>query len=69
METTAEIYYRLQHRHKDGSWGDMEQAPRSSASQDPERKWGISRLFRCTSCDEGVTLVPPDQESGQHNEA
>ena len=25
MDTTFEIYYRLQHRHKDGSWGEMEE--------------------------------------------
>ena len=69
MDTTAEIYYRLQHRHKDGSWGEMEEAPRSAPSHDPERRWGITKLFRCTSCDEGVTLVPPGQESTPRSEA
>ena len=68
MDTTAEIYYRIQHRHKDGSWGDMELSPHSPASLDPERRWSFAKLFRCTSCDEGVTVVPPGHETPTTNE-
>ena len=68
--TTFEVYYKVSHRHKDGSWGEMEEAPAHGASaHDKERRWGIGRLFRCTSCDEGVTLVPPGSESAPHQEA
>lgn len=51
----AEIEYRISHRHPDGAWGEMVQA-HDSATDDPERQWGKSRLFRCTSCDESVTI-------------
>jgi hypothetical protein len=52
--------YRVQHRHKDGSWGDMVEHPthHDSAAHDPERGWGLHRLFRCTSCQEDLTLRP-----------
>jgi hypothetical protein len=62
-----DVYYRVQHRHKDGSWGDMEEAPSHGvAAHDPERRWGVSRVFRCTSCEEGVMLVPPGEEAAPH---
>ena len=58
-----EAEYRLMHRHGDGSWGEMVEAPlqHDPASHDPERRWGFGRLFRCTSCDEGVLVVPEDE--------
>jgi hypothetical protein len=54
---------RLQHRHRDGSWGDMvEDRPHhAAADHDPERRWTLGRIFRCTSCEEAVTLVPGDE--------
>jgi hypothetical protein len=68
MDTTFEIYYRLQHKHKDGSWGEMEDQPEHRApAHDSERKWGIARIFRCNSCDEYVTVVPPGQEAAPHS--
>lgn len=57
-----EMAYRIDHRHPDGSWGEMveDRAHHDSASHDPERKWGRFRIFRCTSCDETVVLANED---------
>ncbi len=56
--------YRVQHRHKDGSWADMEEAGghHGPADHDPERGWGVRQLFRCRTCEETaeVTPMPPD---------
>ena len=69
-KTTFEVYYKVSHRHKDGGWGDMEEVPshHSAPAHDKERMWGIGRLFRCTSCDEDVTLVPPGSGTEPHQE-
>jgi hypothetical protein len=57
--TPYEVSYRVQHRHKDGTWADMEEVQgHDAADHDPERKWGLGRLFRCQSCPEEVTMVP-----------
>ncbi len=59
-----EATYRLQHRHKDGSWADMPEvnAHASSAGVDTERGWASGRLFKCATCEEGVELVPLSAE-------
>jgi hypothetical protein len=51
--------YRIDHRHADGSWGEMveDRTPHSPAENDPERSWAKHRIFRCTSCDSSVTVV------------
>ena len=51
--------YRIDHRHADGSWGEMveDRTRHSPADVDPERRWANHRIFRCTSCDSSVTLV------------
>jgi hypothetical protein len=58
----VEAAYRIQHRHRDGSWAPMEEDTttrhRSPADHDPERDWSRGRIFRCKSCDESVTIVP-----------
>jgi hypothetical protein len=55
----VESAYRIQHRHKDGGWGTMEEQPlhHGQAEHDPERRWGLRRIFRCTSCDERISVV------------
>ena len=60
---TAELQYRIEHRHEDGSWSPMieERDHHDAAEHDPERLWGTGRLFRCTKCDEGV-LIEPEEE-------
>ncbi len=51
-------YYLLSHRHKDGSWGEMQELPHhSSAEHDQERFWGIRRIFKCKTCEEYATVV------------
>jgi hypothetical protein len=55
----VEVEYRLAHRHKDGSYGEMEEIQHHSpADHDPERQWGLRRIFRCRSCEEYATVVP-----------
>jgi hypothetical protein len=58
-----EMAYRVEHRHDDGSWGEMveDRSHHDPADHDPERRWGIGRIFRCTSCEETVTLMPGEE--------
>ena len=63
-----EIAYRIEHRHRDGSWGEMieDRAHHAPADHDPERGWARgARIFRCTSCEDDVTLLPPGEGSPQ----
>ena len=59
----AELLYRVDHRHKDGSWGEMlqDRSHHDAVDHDPERHWGTRQIFRCTSCDEAVTLIPGEE--------
>jgi hypothetical protein len=54
-----EMAYRIDHRHPDGSWGEMveDRSHHSPADHDPERKWGAFRIFRCTSCEASVMVA------------
>jgi hypothetical protein len=56
------VQYRIDHRHKDGSWAEMaeDRQPHDAADVDAERFWGVRRLFRCRTCDESVMLEPGD---------
>ena len=59
----VEMALRIEHQHTDGSWGEMIEDHRTQLSpvdHDPERTWGSHRIFRCTSCDDAVTIVPAD---------
>jgi hypothetical protein len=60
----GEAMYRVQHRHKDGSWADMEQVEsrHGVSDHDPERGWLTGTLFRCRTCQEGVELTPMSEE-------
>jgi hypothetical protein len=62
----AEIALRIEHRHSDDTWGEMreERSHHDSADHDPERSWGVRRLFRCTSCSETVTVITGEEEGG-----
>ncbi len=57
-----DLYYKIEHRHKDGSWGEMveDRSRHSAVDHDPERKWSAFRIFRCTSCNASVTIVSDD---------
>jgi hypothetical protein len=61
---SAEVQYRIEHRHQDGGWAPMveEGSHHDSAEHDPERSWGKRRLFRCTRCDEAVLIEPEEQK-------
>ena len=56
--------YRIQHSHGDGAWGEMveDRSHHAPADHDPERGWSRGRLFRCTTCDESVTLVVDESD-------
>jgi hypothetical protein len=57
-----ELQYRIEHRHADGSWGEMVEEPHhDAAAHDPERGWSARRAFRCTRCGELVTLARGEQ--------
>jgi len=64
-QASLELVYRIEHRHKDGSWGEMveDRAHHAPSDHDPERGWGLRRIFRCTSCDESATLIPSEEGS------
>ena len=47
----------LQHRHEDGSWGQMERVADDSTEFDAERSWIRGAVFRCTTCDERVMVT------------
>ena len=40
-----------------------ERSPRDAADTDPERGWSLRRVFRCTVCNDVVTLTR-DREPG-----
>jgi hypothetical protein len=65
-----EAEYRLQHRHADGSWVELEPKPdnHDSATTDPERQWPNGQVFRCPACSEQITVVRSEDRtaSGQH---
>ena len=56
--------FEVEHRHGDGSLGVMvERRPHHDpADHDPERGWGLRRIFRCTTCDEEVSIVAGEPE-------
>jgi hypothetical protein len=55
----VEMEFRISHRHNDGSSAAMvEVTPHDAAAHDPERQWGLRRIFRCTSCEETITIEP-----------
>ena len=59
---TDELALRIQHRHSDGTWGQLE--PRShhdGADHDPERDWAAgATIYVCKTCDEEVMVEPLD---------
>jgi hypothetical protein len=65
---SVELQYRIEHRHPDGSWSEMTEVRphHDPADHDAERSWGLRRLFRCSSCDETVTLESgPEADQAQ----
>jgi hypothetical protein len=64
LSRLREVEYQVSHRHADGSWGSLVEAPphHGAVEHDAERGWGRGRLFRCSSCDEAVLIVPTDAD-------
>jgi hypothetical protein len=62
-QANLELQYRIEHRHKDGSWAEMEEdrPHHDSAGHDSERSWGIRRVFRCRTCPESAVLIPGEE--------
>jgi hypothetical protein len=56
--------FQVEYRHSDGSLGVMveERSHHAPADHDPERGWGLRRIFRCSGCDESVSIVVGDPE-------
>lgn len=54
---------RVEHRHGD-SWHPMEaeRTPHDASATDRERDWERGRIFRCTTCDDEIRVLPPESE-------
>ena len=64
-----ELSLRLHHRHDDGTWGEFEPRPshHDPADHDPERGWAEGVIYKCTTCDEEVSVSveePPGTSGG-----
>jgi hypothetical protein len=57
----AELSLRLEHRHSDGSWGELKRSHHDPADHDPERDWAKGAIYSCTTCDEQVRVSAPDR--------
>lgn len=59
------VSFRLMHRHGDDYVPMVEH---DAADHDPEKGWlRGARIFRCTTCEEEVVLVPPTEEPGDQS--
>ena len=57
----AELMFRLEHRHSDGSWSSLEPRPQHHdvAEHDPEIAWAEGQIYACPTCDEQVRVNIP----------
>jgi hypothetical protein len=62
LNAVADAEYRLQHRHADGDYFEMQEVPRhhDPAEHDAERWWDRVRVFKCTRCEETVIIGPEE---------
>jgi hypothetical protein len=51
---------RIEHRHSDGTWSAFERSHHDPADHDPERGWANGHIYSCTTCDEQIRVLPPD---------
>ncbi len=58
----ADVQYRIEHRHGDGSWAPLVPEAHDPAQRDPERGWLGRKRFRCLTCHERVVLAFGDDE-------
>ena len=54
---------KLLHQHGDGAFSPMTPSvDHDAAAHDPERAWlAGAQIFRCSTCDDQVVLVPPSE--------
>ena len=59
---------QLEHRHNDGSWGELEPRPshHDPAAHDPERDWASGTIYVCRTCDEEVRVSVVDRPDKSH---
>jgi hypothetical protein len=58
-----DVSFRLMHRHGENDYVPM--VEHTSTDHDIERGWlRGARIFRCTTCEEEIILVPPTDEPG-----
>jgi hypothetical protein len=62
----SDYIFTVQHKHNDGSWGELSPRPRhhDPADEDPERAWAEGRLYVCNTCDEEVRVIERPPASG-----
>ena len=53
---------RLEHHHGENDWHEMVEVSQAhdSAESDPERQWTTGRIYRCSTCEDEIRVVPPD---------
>jgi hypothetical protein len=63
----AELLFRMEHRHSDGSWSTLEPRPahHDAAEHDPEAGWADGQIYACPVCDEQVRVRVPDGGGSQ----
>jgi hypothetical protein len=66
MEPSLEMgeVFRIEHRHRDGTWTPLEPMHHGEPEHDAERGWLRRSIFHCPHCDQAVavTVEPMDQE-------
>ena len=61
---------KLLHRHSDEDWVPMQEGvDHDAAAHDPERSWlRGARLFKCTTCDEQIAVLPETEPAAAPGE-
>jgi len=54
--------FRIEHRHADGTWSQLEPLPHDSAAHDGERSWLKRTIYRCPSCASTITVTEGGDE-------
>ncbi len=54
---------RFEHSHGGDSWHAMEEvsAGHDTAEHDPERQWSKGRVFKCSTCEDSIRVVLPEE--------
>jgi hypothetical protein len=56
---SSEYTFRLEHKHPDGSFGELRPRtePLDAAGRDPDRQWSEGKLYTCKTCEAEVRIV------------